>query len=217
MHKNAYQLKPMKGKRFGRLIVKEYVGKSKWLCICDCGNIKAIDGNKLRSHETLSCGCLQKERASEANIRHGQTNTRLYAIYRGIKARCKNPHVKEFERYGGRGITICEEWAQSFEAFAMWANENGYADNLTIDRIDNDKGYSPENCRWADYTTQGRNRRNVRKLTYKGITQTFQEWSQQTGVPFHTLRYRILKLHWSTENAFNVPVLPGGKAAKLCK
>lgn len=217
MYRNAYHLKPMKGKRFGRLVVKEYAGKGKWLCLCDCGNIKAIDGNRLRSRGTLSCGCLQKERASKANTRHGQAKTRLYSIYRGMKARCKNPHLKEFERYGGRGITVCEEWAQSFEAFAKWAYENGYAENLTIDRIDNEKGYSPENCRWTGYLIQGRNRRNVRQLTYNGVTKTFKEWSEETGVPFHTLRYRILKLNWSAEKAFNVPVVPSGKAAKLCK
>lgn len=210
-------IKDMKDKRFGRLIVKEYAGKSKWVCLCDCGKVKAIDGNKLRSGETLSCGCLQKERSREANTIHGQTQTRLYAIYRGIIQRCTNPNVKGFIRYGGRGITICEEWRQSFETFREWSIVNGYSDELTIDRIDNDKGYSPENCRWANYTVQGRNRRNVRKITYKGKEKTFLEWSKEKGVSVHTLRYRILKLHWSIEKAFNVPVEPGGKAAKICK
>lgn len=207
----------LSGRRFGRLTVKEYMGAAsnyKWRCLCDCGRMTLVQSANLTSGNVRSCGCLQKERASEANTTHGLSGTRLYNIYRGIITRCLNPRDHNFKKYGKNGITICEEWAQSFEAFAEWAHENGYAENLTIDRIDNDKGYSPDNCRWAGYLTQGRNRRNVRHITYKGKTMTYQEWGKEIGISFHVLRYRILKKGWSVEKAFTVPVDRNGEAAK---
>lgn len=137
---------------------------------------------------------------------HGQTETRLYYIWTSMKARCFNQNNHSFKYYGNRGITVCEEWKQSFESFAAWANANGYSDTLTLDRLDNNKGYSPDNCRWADRTAQSRNRRNNRLLTYKGETKTFGEWAEITGIKNEVLWKRLLIYGWSVEKAFTTPV-----------
>lgn len=137
---------------------------------------------------------------------HGQTETRLYYIWTSMKARCTNPRCKSFKHYGGRGIRVCEEWAQSFEAFQAWALPNGYTDNLTIDRIDNDKGYDPDNCRWVDRTTQSRNRRNNRFLTYNGETRTIGEWAEIVGIRNEVIWHRVVTHGWDIEKALLTPV-----------
>ena len=137
---------------------------------------------------------------------HGQSETRLYYIWSSMKSRCLNINNKSFQNYGGRGIRVCEEWLQSFEAFATWAHENGYADNLTIDRVDNDKDYTPDNCRWVDRTTQSRNRRNNRFLTYKGQTKTLGEWGEEVGINSAVIWKRLYHYGWSAEKALFTPV-----------
>ena len=181
------------GKRFGRLTVLELVhvsdhGNSYWRCQCDCGVIKTIARFHLLNGHATSCGCYKKERATV----HGKYYSPVYNNWNGMKERCTNTKHAEYDQYGGRGIGICDEWLD-VRNFDKWAMENGYAPGLTLDRIDGNQGYSPENCRWVDCYTQQNNRSNNRHVTYNGITHTVAEWARILDVKYATLRQRINK------------------------
>ena len=137
---------------------------------------------------------------------HGMYNTRLYDIWVNMKQRCFNPNDQAYQNYGGRGIAVCDEWKDDFQAFYDWSVSNGYQDGLSIDRINNDGNYSPENCRWTDRNVQNRNRRNNHKITYNGVTKTVVEWAEEKNIPYELLLNRLNKLGWSVERALTTPI-----------
>lgn len=170
-------------------------GKPAWFCECECGGTKIVTGADLRKGNTTSCGCRMKERAKT----HGMTNTRLYGIWTGIKDRCYNSKNEHYNRYGERGIVMCDEWNNDFMNFYNWATANGYRNNLTIDRIDNDKGYEPFNCRWTTMQTQGTNKSNNVLIEINGEEKTISEWSRIAGIDPRTMGIRINRLGWTGE------------------
>lgn len=155
------------GKRFGKLVVldlhpnRDGQGKPTWLCQCDCGNKTLSAGSNLRVGLSTSCGCSR----AESLTTHGASNgaSKLYQVWQGMKQRCSNPDHVGYRHYGGRGVIVCEEWGGSYEAFRDWANANGYAAGLTLDRENNDGDYEPSNCRWATWTVQNNNKRNSKR------------------------------------------------------
>ena len=152
-------------------IIKENSKRTYFLCKCDCGKEIICQPSDLKMGKTRSCGCLRKENAIEIgkkNVKHNQVGTRLYHILRDVKARCFNVKNKDYKNYGGRGITVCDEWKNSFQIFHDWAINNGYQENFTIDRIDNNGNYCPENCRWVDIYIQANNKRDNHKITFNG-------------------------------------------------
>lgn len=200
------------GQRFGRLVALERVegrnGRKMWLCQCDCGNTKAVMAGSLTKGDTQSCGCLQKELLSQRAKTHGKSGSRIFWIWRDIKLRCYVPSNNSYNRYGGRGIKVCDEWLgeNGAENFINWAMNNGYADNLTIDRKDNDGNYEPSNCRWVTPKEQANNRRSSIYITFNGKTQTKKQWAEEYGIKYSTLKMRLGKYHWSVEKALTTPI-----------
>lgn len=169
-----------------------------WLCECECGNSKIVSGISLRRNHTRSCGCLIKEKSGKNLIKHGLTKDkvfhRLMHIRKGMKNRCYNNKDKRYSDYGGRGIKICEKWLDEKEGtinFYNWAIKNGYAENLTIDRIDVNGNYEPSNCRWVTNKIQCNNKRNNHIITYNGETHTMMEWADIFNINYDAIRYRI--------------------------
>lgn len=157
------------GKKFGRLTVlslNKKGGHPMWNCVCDCGKHKVVYGGHLRYGRIISCGCASIERISNLNKTHGQSKTRLYNIWAGIKSRCYDKNCSSFINYGSRGIKMCEEWKNNFTSFRDWSLSHGYLENLSIDRIDNNGDYEPNNCRWVDNFTQSNNTRKTIIIEY---------------------------------------------------
>ena len=199
----------MIGKRFGKLVViakgeKGLNRENRWICRCDCGNItQSISGYALRKGDTKSCGCFRNEQSSIRNSKHRLSNTRLYNIWSGMKKRCLNKKNHAFKNYGGRGISVCEEWRNSFEAFFEWAVSHGYTDELTIDRIDNNGNYEPSNCRWVTMKDQQSNKRKI-MVEENGELKTVAQIAAESNVSQATI-YRRLKSKGANELGQTAP------------
>lgn len=197
------------GNRYNHLLVIERAENAKggiavWKCVCDCGNISYVRGQNLKSNAVQSCGCLKHEPAH--NRTHGLSKNPLYKRWYQIKMRCYNPSCKSYLNYGARGIKMCDDWKNSVEAFAKWAIENGYKDDLTIERINNDGDYCPENCKWITKSEQPNNRRSCYSITYNGKTQNLAEWCKELGLNYKFIHNRIHKCGWTFKDAISVPV-----------
>lgn len=211
----------MRQDKYGRLTIiteapKDKYGKRCVRCLCDCGNeVPVVNLRSLKTGNTTSCGCYRLEVARRANRTHGKTRTQIYNTWRGMKDRCTNPKATNYSNYGGRGISLCEQW-ESFETFYQWAKGNGYQPGLTIERSNNDGNYEPGNCRWATRTEQNNNRRSNNMVTFNGVTKPISAWARTTGINYRTLKSRIMESGWPIEQALTVPagaVKPGPKPA----
>lgn len=200
--------KDLTGKKFGKLTVicKEYTDKNRnihWKCKCECGNTAIVRGRALKNGNTKSCGCLIYE---SKNVKHGMKRTRLYNIWSGIKSRCYAKTNPAYNRYGGRGISMCEEWRGDFMAFYNWAMANGYAKGLSIDRIDVNGNYEPCNCRWATAKEQSDNKRCNILITIGNETLDLQQWCDKIGIKRSTVNTRVRMCGWSYEQALTTPI-----------
>lgn len=205
--------KDLTGKRFGRLLCLEAVSRSitpngtsvfKWRCQCDCGKECNVTGQNLRRGYTRSCGCLLRESVKYGSITHGMRRTPTYKVWAGIIQRCTNPNEAHYKDYGGRGIGVCDRWLNSFENFLEDMGEK--PPGLWIERTDNNKGYEPGNCRWATIKEQANNKRNNRKITAFGKTQTLAQWSDEIGIGASSISARIMVLGWTPERAVSAPL-----------
>ena len=202
------QYKDISGQKFGRLtaIKRMYTKnhKSIWLCKCECGNVIEVPINSLTCNNTKSCGCLHHDMMLKRNTKHDKRDTRLYNIWANMKQRCYNNNHPSYKNYGARGITVCSEWKDDFMAFYDWAMSNGYKDNLTIDRVDNDRNYEQSNCRWADSNQQNRNKRNNVNYTFNGETHCLKDWCKIQRLNYGTVISRLHDSNWSIERALEL-------------
>lgn len=181
------------GQKFGRLTAIEYAGRfgrrTKWRCKCECGNETLVDVSKLRSGHTKSCGCYKNEKIKKLNYKTGMSSSRLYLTHRNMLNRCYREDDDMYRIYGERGITVCDEWRgdHGFENFLAWSMENGYKEGLSIDRIDNNRGYSPDNCRWVDKYVQANNKRNNHYLKINGEIDTVANHARKHNVSYWNL------------------------------
>lgn len=204
--------KDLKNSKFGKLLVVEFMGyknkRAEWLCKCDCGNEICVPAHRLISGNTKSCGCYMRECVIKTKTTHGgskrKQKERLYNIWNGMKNRCFNEKDKNYKNYGARGITVCQQWKEDYGLFRKWAMENGYNDNLTIDRISNNGNYEPSNCRWATREEQNNNTRQNHYIEYNGKVKTLSQWATYYGLTRSCLKGRIRK-GWETEKALTTP------------
>lgn len=190
-------------------------GGAMFLCRCSCGTEKLVDGRSIRAGTSRNCGCKRFPKmlvkAREVTTKHGGKNDRLYNVWNGMKDGCHNEKSKFYNRYGGRGIKVCDEWSYSYPNFKDWAMNHGYdpcaaKGKCTIERLNNDGDYSPDNCIWATSKVQCNNRSSNHSISALGETHTISEWSEITGIRKDTLRRRICIYGWDVERAITEPV-----------
>lgn len=205
LHAINMKFNNLTGQRFGRLLVISQapnIGKvTRWLCLCDCGQTKITRALLIASGKTKSCGCLRKESTSNSFKSHGMVETPEYSVWQAMKRRCYDPKNRYYSRYGGRGIVVCDRWKESFQAFYddMGPRPNGYS----IDRIDVDGPYSPENCKWADSVEQANNKSTNAKYVYGDETLTIAQWSRRSNISQTALRQRLksgIPMPWAMYN-----------------
>lgn len=194
------------GEKFGRLTVlpdaipRNGSTSKKYLCRCDCGKYTYVTISNLMSGNTRSCGCYNKEITAKRASTHNMSHSKLFGIWWTMLQRCKNEKVNSYKNYGGRGIKVCEEW-QTFEPFYEWSMSHGYADDLSIDRVDNDGDYCPKNCRWTTFSEQANNRRNTVWVYYNGEKKTISQLAKENGVKYKALYYMYKNKNMSIEDA----------------
>lgn len=213
------------GERFGRLTIVRFAGVGKnwvgiWECICDCGNIVKVQYNNLYNGTTRSCGCLKREVTTKRSTKHGLSGghghyTRLYYIWLNMRRRCFSKKSLDYRYYGGRGITICAEWSD-YANFYNWAMANGYRDDLTLERIDNNGNYEPSNCRWVTRKEQARNTRQNHLISFNGETKTLAEWAETYGLNRSALLARLQR-GWPIELALTTPSRIGNRLKNILK
>jgi len=191
------------GQRFGKLEVVNFAGVNKfnkalWYCKCACGGEKIAIGTTLRSGRIISCGCL------EGYHTHGFSRSKICRVHYGMLSRCYNTKDKSYKDYGGRGIKVCNEWKEDFMLFYEWAKNSGYDEALTIDRINVNGDYCPENCQWVSLAENNKNKRNTHRLTLNGETKTLTDWGRALNIPLGRL-YERLYLGWSDEDILTRP------------
>lgn len=207
------QFRDLTGERFGKLLVIERNGYNRhhqllWLCECECGNKKSVLGMCLSRGDTQSCGCLQKEAIAKVNYRHGMRNTPIYAIWRSMNQRCYDKNSHAYNRYGGRGINVCERW-QLFENF--YADMGDKEKGMSLERLNNDGDYSPENVIWATAKEQANNRRSNVVLEHNGKKQTMKQWCDELSLNIGTVWSRLNVYKYSVEKALT----PGWRAQNV--
>lgn len=208
-------IQAMLGRQFGHWTVVSFAERHvtkgggvvyKVLCRCACGKEKVCNAGHVKSGRSQSCGCRRTEQLVERNTKHGDTGSREYRIWKGMIKRCSNKNDSAFARYGGRGITVCSRWLGD-GGYQNFLRDMGRAPvpQSTIERIDNEAGYDPENCRWASRKVQARNKRNNFEITYDDRTQCLTAWAEELGIPWGCLHYRITRAKWSVKKAFTTP------------
>jgi len=202
---------PLEGRQFAKLTVVDRhgsttIGTATWNCVCECGNKTIAEGGNLRFGRTKSCGCLRSEslkknRRDWLNVKHGDNGSAEHTLWMAMLARCAGTHP----RYGGRGITVSEAWRTSYATFLADMGRRP-SPELTIERVNNNKGYSKDNCVWATRSVQARNTRRNHLVTALGKTQCIVEWAEETGIPATAIKSRLNKLGWSEERSVTQPL-----------
>lgn len=197
----------LKGNIYGKLTVlsrsqNNSRGRAMWLCKCECGKEKIISSDNLTQGKTKSCGCAKFE---SHNKKHGLTKTDIHNKWISMRQRCNDKNHKSYSRYGAIGINVCEEWNNSFEEFAKWSFKNGYKDGLSLDRIDNNQGYYPDNCRWVEWKKQCNNRSSNILIEYNGEIKTLKEWQEILNFDYNLVNERISVYGYSFKDAISLP------------
>lgn len=189
------------GKKYGKLTFIRKVDSRKGVFECECGRTKVINMGNVGYGAVKSCGCL---RSTSHNI-HGHSGEKLYYVWHTMIERCTNPDYRSYKYYGGRGITVCDEWKNDYMVFRGWALDNGYKDGLTLDRINNNKSYHPSNCHFVTMYQQNRNKRTNVMITFRGKTMCMSDWARATKIPRATIRKRY-DMGWSADEIFLTPI-----------